>query len=361
MAGLKSIQVQVFRSRGWTQAGSRRRSAAPSTWLEETGVEVHRPGQGQGGGDLHLPQAVRRQDRRPDPPLDEPGTRTDADSECGFAAILLTSNKRLLDPPIHLNFKSMSVTSTPHRISLLTATCIVIANMIGTGIFTSLGFQVGDLPSGFAIVFLWTIGGICAMCGALSSAGTRCSVTAFGRRIPFSPRNLSSVARISRRLDLGDGRLLRTSRDRGDAIRDLSRRNFPNNKSPVRRYRIRRVSHIRPIVRSPTRKRFPDRVHDSQGCVNRSPYCRRSFPARTKQFHFCRSRATPRYRERPFRDQSLLGNVCLLRLERFHIYHRRNSQSTPEFPLSLISGTIIVIILYVCVNAVFLQPLPMPK
>src|SRR5438128_2882902 len=57
-----------------------------------------------------------------------------------------------------------------HRISLLTATCIVIANMIGTGIFTSLGFQVGDLPSGFAIIAVWTVGGICAMCGALSYA-----------------------------------------------------------------------------------------------------------------------------------------------------------------------------------------------
>jgi APA family basic amino acid/polyamine antiporter len=42
--------------------------------------------------------------------------------------------------------------------------------MVGTGVFTSLGFQIGDLPSGFAIVALWTIGGICAMCGALSYA-----------------------------------------------------------------------------------------------------------------------------------------------------------------------------------------------
>src|SRR5882757_3461515 len=64
----------------------------------------------------------------------------------------------------------MSGSSNPHRISLLTATCIVIANMIGTGIFTSLGFQVGDLPSGFAIATLWLVGGICAMCGALSYA-----------------------------------------------------------------------------------------------------------------------------------------------------------------------------------------------
>src|SRR5437870_203222 len=64
----------------------------------------------------------------------------------------------------------MSASSNSHRISLLTATCIVIANMIGTGIFTSLGFQVGDLPSGFAIIAVWTVGGICAMCGALSYA-----------------------------------------------------------------------------------------------------------------------------------------------------------------------------------------------
>jgi APA family basic amino acid/polyamine antiporter len=46
----------------------------------------------------------------------------------------------------------------------------VIANMVGTGIFTSLGFQVGDLPTGFAIMALWAIGGVCALCGALSYA-----------------------------------------------------------------------------------------------------------------------------------------------------------------------------------------------
>lgn len=42
--------------------------------------------------------------------------------------------------------------------------------MIGTGIFTSLGFQVGDLPSGFAIMAVWAVGGVCALCGALSYA-----------------------------------------------------------------------------------------------------------------------------------------------------------------------------------------------
>lgn len=59
---------------------------------------------------------------------------------------------------------------SPRRISGLTATSIVVANMVGTGIFTSLGFQIGDLPSGFTILMLWLIGGVCAMCGALCYA-----------------------------------------------------------------------------------------------------------------------------------------------------------------------------------------------
>ncbi|MFL6540649.1 MAG: APC family permease [Chthoniobacterales bacterium] len=63
----------------------------------------------------------------------------------------------------------MKSAETP-KVSLLTATCIVIANMIGTGIFTSLGFQIGGLPSGFVIVALWSVGGFCALCGALSYA-----------------------------------------------------------------------------------------------------------------------------------------------------------------------------------------------
>ena len=65
---------------------------------------------------------------------------------------------------------SRGIAGKARGISLLTATCIVIANMVGTGIFTSLGFQVGDLPSGFVIIILWAVGGICAMCGALSYA-----------------------------------------------------------------------------------------------------------------------------------------------------------------------------------------------
>ncbi|MEN3943328.1 amino acid permease [Prosthecobacter sp. SYSU 5D2] len=60
------------------------------------------------------------------------------------------------------------MSSSRPGVSLLTATAVVVANMIGTGVFTSLGYQVGGLPSGFAIVVLWAVGGLCAFCGALA-------------------------------------------------------------------------------------------------------------------------------------------------------------------------------------------------
>src|SRR5438067_320673 len=55
----------------------------------------------------------------------------------------------------------------PRRnIGFVTASSIVIANIIGTGIFTSLGFQLADIQSGFPLLMLWVIGGITALCGA---------------------------------------------------------------------------------------------------------------------------------------------------------------------------------------------------
>jgi basic amino acid/polyamine antiporter, APA family len=53
-------------------------------------------------------------------------------------------------------------------IGLSTATAVVAANMIGTGVFTSLGFQLLSLDTGFAILALWLVGGVAALCGALS-------------------------------------------------------------------------------------------------------------------------------------------------------------------------------------------------
>ena len=40
--------------------------------------------------------------------------------------------------------------------------------MIGTGVFTSLGYQLLDIQSGFSIIMLWFIGGVISLFGALS-------------------------------------------------------------------------------------------------------------------------------------------------------------------------------------------------
>jgi basic amino acid/polyamine antiporter, APA family len=53
-------------------------------------------------------------------------------------------------------------------VSVIVAIAIVVADMIGVGVFTSLGFQVKDIPSGFAILLLWTMGGVVALCGVFS-------------------------------------------------------------------------------------------------------------------------------------------------------------------------------------------------
>ena len=47
--------------------------------------------------------------------------------------------------------------SSPAMVSTATATAIVIADMIGVGVFTSLGFQVKDITSGFALLLLWIV------------------------------------------------------------------------------------------------------------------------------------------------------------------------------------------------------------
>ena len=74
-------------------------------------------------------------------------------------------------------------------IGLFTATCIVVANMIGTGVFTSLGFQVVDIKSGFTLLFLWMVGGVFALCGALSYGE-------LGAAMPYSGGEYYYLSRI---------------------------------------------------------------------------------------------------------------------------------------------------------------------
>jgi basic amino acid/polyamine antiporter, APA family len=65
---------------------------------------------------------------------------------------------------------SASAGRSAATVSWVTATAIVVADMVGVGVFTSLGFQVTDITSGFSLLMLWIVGGIVAICGAFCYA-----------------------------------------------------------------------------------------------------------------------------------------------------------------------------------------------
>ena len=50
-------------------------------------------------------------------------------------------------------------------ITTFTASAIAVADMVGIGVFTSLGFQVSDITSAFSVILLWVVGGVVALCG----------------------------------------------------------------------------------------------------------------------------------------------------------------------------------------------------
>lgn len=57
--------------------------------------------------------------------------------------------------------------TTPRTLGLATAISLVVANMVGSGIYTSLGFQLQNMQSLFAVLMLWVVGGLVALCGSL--------------------------------------------------------------------------------------------------------------------------------------------------------------------------------------------------
>ena len=56
------------------------------------------------------------------------------------------------------------------HIRLRSAAALVVANIIGAGIFTTTGFQAADLGNPLTIFALWIVGGVLAYCGALCYA-----------------------------------------------------------------------------------------------------------------------------------------------------------------------------------------------
>jgi APA family basic amino acid/polyamine antiporter len=56
----------------------------------------------------------------------------------------------------------------PRRIGWFTAGCVLVSNVVGTGIFTTTGFMARDLGDPGLILSVWLVGGLIALAGALS-------------------------------------------------------------------------------------------------------------------------------------------------------------------------------------------------
>ncbi len=54
------------------------------------------------------------------------------------------------------------------QLGFISATALVVSNMVGTGIFTSTGFMAGDLGDASLILIVWGVGAVFALAGALT-------------------------------------------------------------------------------------------------------------------------------------------------------------------------------------------------
>src|SRR3954463_14683728 len=66
------------------------------------------------------------------------------------------------------------------RLGLVSATTLVVSNMIGTGIFTTTGFLAADLGSPVAVLFSWVVGGVSAILGAICYSELALNFTSSG-------------------------------------------------------------------------------------------------------------------------------------------------------------------------------------
>ena len=56
----------------------------------------------------------------------------------------------------------------PRRIGIFTAGCLLVSNVVGSGIFTTTGFMARDLGDPWLILAIWVFGALLALAGALS-------------------------------------------------------------------------------------------------------------------------------------------------------------------------------------------------
>jgi len=91
-----------------------------------------------------------------------------------------------------VSFESVRKT-TPH-FGLPTLIFLVVANMLGAGVFTTSGFALSDLGSASRVLLAWCLGGGIALCGAISYGLLARKVSESGGEYIFLRKNLHPAA-----------------------------------------------------------------------------------------------------------------------------------------------------------------------
>ena len=71
---------------------------------------------------------------------------------------------------------------------LATATFVVVSSMVGTGVLTTSGYTVALVGSNQLMLTLWVVGGVLALCGALTLCELSAALPRSGAITSSSPR-----------------------------------------------------------------------------------------------------------------------------------------------------------------------------
>ncbi|MCC7399105.1 MAG: amino acid permease, partial [Planctomycetes bacterium] len=80
---------------------------------------------------------------------------------------------------------------------LRSATSLVVANMIGVGVFTTSGFALQDLGSRWLVLLAWLCGGVLALCGAASYGALALRLPRSGGEYEYLQATLHPAAGIA--------------------------------------------------------------------------------------------------------------------------------------------------------------------
>ena len=78
-------------------------------------------------------------------------------------------------------------------IGLPSAVCLVVANMIGVGVFTTSGFALADLHTPEYVLLSWAVGGVIAVLGAISYGALAARISESGGEYLFLTRTIHPV------------------------------------------------------------------------------------------------------------------------------------------------------------------------